>query len=32
MYWMLARKVLSMRGTLAPGEDWKVLPDMFFYR
>jgi len=32
MYWMLAREVLRMRGTLSRSEPWGVMVDMFFYR
>lgn len=34
MYWLLAREVLRMRGTLNREEAWeqKVMPDLFFYR
>lgn len=32
MYWMLAREVLRLRGTLDREEPWNVMVDMFFYR
>jgi len=31
-YWMLAREVLRLRGTLARQTPWNVMVDMFFYR
>ena len=30
--WMLTREVLRLRGELPRSENWKVLPDLFFYR
>ena len=30
--WMLTREVLRLRGELSRTQDWKVLPDLFFYR
>ena len=32
LYWLLARMVLQMRGTILPGHKWNVMVDMFFYR
>ncbi|KAG1366417.1 40S ribosomal protein SA [Cocos nucifera] len=32
LYWLLARMVLQMRGTIAPGRKWEVMVDLFFYR
>ncbi|KAL6010531.1 hypothetical protein ACLOJK_000965 [Asimina triloba] len=32
LYWMLARMVLQMRGTILPGHKWDVMVDLFFYR
>jgi len=32
LYWLLARAVLRMRGTLSPYQHWNVMVDMFFYR
>ncbi|XP_073105578.1 small ribosomal subunit protein uS2 isoform X1 [Elaeis guineensis] len=32
LYWLLARMVLQMRGTIAPGRQWEVMVDLFFYR
>jgi len=32
MYWLLAREVLRLRGTLSRSVDWEVMVDMFFYR
>ena len=32
MYWMLAREVLRLRGTIARTSPWDVMPDLFFYR
>lgn len=32
LFWLLARMVLQMRGTIAPGHRWDVMVDLFFYR
>lgn len=32
MWWMLAREVLRMRGTISRDRTWDVMPDLFFYR
>ncbi|XP_072991994.1 small ribosomal subunit protein uS2-like isoform X2 [Typha latifolia] len=32
LFWLLARMVLQMRGTIAPGNKWDVMVDLFFYR
>eukprot|EP00300_Choanocystis_sp_HF-7_P008539 c15965_g1_i1.p1 GENE.c15965_g1_i1~~c15965_g1_i1.p1 ORF type:complete len:293 (+),score=38.41 c15965_g1_i1:33-881(+) len=32
MYWMLAREVLRLRGTIPRNQPWGVMVDMFFYR
>jgi len=32
MYWMLAREVLRLRGTINRTQPWDVLVDLFFYR
>ncbi|XP_010917402.1 small ribosomal subunit protein uS2-like [Elaeis guineensis] len=32
LYWLLARMVLQMRGTIIPGHKWEVMVDLFFYR
>ncbi|GAB4836954.1 hypothetical protein Ancab_001867 [Ancistrocladus abbreviatus] len=32
LYWLLARMVLQMRGTIRPGHKWDVMVDLFFYR
>jgi small subunit ribosomal protein SAe len=32
LYYMLARMVLQMRGTLPYGQPWDVMVDLFFYR
>ncbi|MQM22642.1 hypothetical protein Taro_055697 [Colocasia esculenta] len=32
LFWLLARMVLQMRGTIAPGHKWDVMVDLFFYR
>lgn len=32
LFWILARMVLQMRGTILPGKKWNVMVDLFFYR
>lgn len=32
LYYLLARMVLQMRGTLEAGQPWDVMVDLFFYR
>ena len=32
MWWMLAREVLLMRGTISREHPWEVMPDLYFYR
>ncbi|XP_065852963.1 small ribosomal subunit protein uS2-like [Euphorbia lathyris] len=32
LFWLLARMVLQMRGTILPGQKWDVMVDLFFYR
>ncbi|XP_074576686.1 small ribosomal subunit protein uS2y-like [Curcuma longa] len=32
LYWLLARMVLQMRGTIPSGRKWEVMVDLFFYR
>jgi small subunit ribosomal protein SAe len=32
VYWMLAREVLRLRGSIPRDEPWSVMVDMFFYR
>ncbi|CAM0906757.1 unnamed protein product [Alopecurus aequalis] len=32
LYWLLARMVLQMRGTILPGRKWEIMVDLFFYR
>jgi len=32
MYWLLAREVLRMRGTISRMEPWNVMVDLFIYR
>jgi small subunit ribosomal protein SAe len=32
LYWMLAREVLRMRGSITRDAEWNVCPDLFFYR
>jgi small subunit ribosomal protein SAe len=32
LFWLLARMVLQMRGTIRVGHKWDVMVDLFFYR
>ena len=32
MWWMLAREVLRLRGSISRDMPWEVLPDLFFNR
>lgn len=32
MFWLLAREVAYLKGTLSRQEGWDVMPDLFFYR
>jgi len=32
MWWMLAREVLRLRGTILREQPWDVMTDLFFYR
>jgi small subunit ribosomal protein SAe len=32
MWWMLAREVLRIRGTISRDVEWDVMPDIYFYR
>ncbi|XP_048233526.1 40S ribosomal protein SA [Ricinus communis] len=32
LFWLLARMVLQMRGTILPSHKWDVMVDLFFYR
>lgn len=32
MYWLLAREVLRLRGTIPRNTPWDVMIDLFFYR
>ena len=32
LYYLLARMVLQMRGTVTPSQPWDVMVDLFFYR
>jgi small subunit ribosomal protein SAe len=32
IYWLLAREVLRLRGTISRTAPWEIMTDMFFYR
>lgn len=32
MWWLLAREVLRMRGTIMRSQPWDIMPDLYFYR
>jgi small subunit ribosomal protein SAe len=32
IWWLLAREVLRLRGTLQREDEWDVMPDLYFYR
>ncbi|XP_005095223.1 40S ribosomal protein SA [Aplysia californica] len=32
MWWLLAREVLRLRGTISRDHPWEVMPDLYFYR
>ena len=32
MWWLLAREVLRMRGSISRLLPWEVMPDLYFYR
>jgi small subunit ribosomal protein SAe len=32
LFWLLARMVLQMRGTVTPTRPWEIMVDLFFYR
>jgi small subunit ribosomal protein SAe len=32
IWWLLAREVLRLRGTIPRSQEWNVMVDMFFYR
>jgi len=32
MWWLLAREVLRLRGTISRTSEWNIMVDMFFYR
>ena len=32
IYWLLAREVLILRGTIKQNEEWEVCVDLFYYR
>jgi len=31
-YWFIAREVQRLKGHISRGEEWSVMPDLFFYR
>jgi len=32
VWWLLAREVLRLRGTVSRSAQWEIMPDLFFYR
>jgi len=32
VWWLLAREVLRLRGTISRSAPWEIMPDLFFYR
>ena len=32
IWWLLAREVQRLRGTLSRAEPWAIMPDLYFYR
>jgi small subunit ribosomal protein SAe len=32
VWWLLAREVLRLRGTVSRSQPWEIMPDLFFYR
>ncbi len=32
VWWLLAREVLRLRGSLSRTEQWAIMPDLYFYR
>merc|ERR1712055_1065565 len=32
VWWLLAREVLRLRGTISRSAPWDIMPDLFFYR
>lgn len=32
MWWLLAREVLRMRGSISRQINWEIMPDLYFYR
>jgi len=32
MWWLLAREVLRMRGSISRQHPWEIMPDLYFYR
>lgn len=32
IWWLLAREVLRLRGSISRSVDWEIMPDLYFYR